>query len=117
MSNRLYVCEINEQCVLTSVNNIHGSRSLSNNESTTKRKISNNNKVLIRLFGGKLVTREHPYRILDETTEALLFFRMGQHGLGPRLLGVFPGGRIEQFIEASTLVQYTTCSASSRKNI
>lgn len=78
MSSRLYVCE---QLAA---------------QTTTK--------VLIRLYGGKIVMGDHPYRTLTEAGEVLLYQKMGELGLGPRLLGVFAGGRLEQYIEVRTVM-------------
>ena len=59
--------------------------------------------VLVRLFGGKLAATDYDFKVLDEQSEDLLFYELGERGLGPCLLGVFPGGRIEEYIESRTL--------------
>lgn len=40
-----------------------------------------------------------------ETSEGILFFANGFHGLGPKLLGVFDGGRVEEFIPSHRLTE------------
>ena len=49
------------------------------------------NKVLIRIHGNWLDE--------DENIYSLITMFLGERNLGPKLLGVFPGGRIEEFIE------------------
>lgn len=62
-----------------------------------------NNKVLLRLFGGKLVEPNDPFKVLTITEESLVCFKIGLSGLGPKVLGVFDGGRLEEFIPSRTL--------------
>lgn len=40
-----------------------------------------------------------------ETSEGIVFFANGLHGLGPKLLGVFAGGRVEEFIPSHRLTE------------
>lgn len=40
---------------------------------------------------------------LSEASQSLVFFEQAKTGHGPKLLGVFEGGRLEQYIESSTL--------------
>lgn len=82
LSNRLYICED------------------TTNSSTCPECPS---KLLIRLYGGKVCTPEEPYRTLNESGECLLFGKFGELGLGPKLFGIFEGGRLEQFIPSHTL--------------
>ena len=58
-------------------------------------------KVLIKLYGGKLIGPDVPYRTLTEAGEVLVCYTMGELGLGPKLFGVFKGGRIEEYISVS----------------
>ncbi|KAH9288497.1 hypothetical protein KI387_032614, partial [Taxus chinensis] len=54
-------------------------------------------KVLVRIYG-------HGAKLLfDRETEVEAFERMSQSGQGPRLLGRFPNGRLEEFLNARTL--------------
>uniref|UniRef100_A0A0D6R8Q4 Choline kinase N-terminal domain-containing protein n=1 Tax=Araucaria cunninghamii TaxID=56994 RepID=A0A0D6R8Q4_ARACU len=54
-------------------------------------------KVLVRIYG-------HGAKLLfDRESEVRAFERMSQLGQGPRLLGRFPSGRLEEFLNARTL--------------
>ncbi|KAK9130075.1 hypothetical protein Sjap_010562 [Stephania japonica] len=54
-------------------------------------------KVLVRIYGGGVEL------FFDREAEILTFQYMSRHELGPRLLGQFKTGRIEEFIHARTL--------------
>ncbi|XP_010247212.1 PREDICTED: probable choline kinase 2 isoform X2 [Nelumbo nucifera] len=54
-------------------------------------------KVLVRVYGEGVDT------FFDRTDEIRTFEFMSKNGQGPRLLGRFPNGRIEEFIHARTL--------------
>lgn len=54
-------------------------------------------KVLLRLYG------EGVEVFFDRNDEIRTFECMSKHGQGPRLLGRFPSGRVEEFINARTL--------------
>lgn len=55
--------------------------------------------VLIRVYG-----QMHGERALEALiTESVIFTLLSERGLGPRLHGIFPGGRIEQYIDARPL--------------
>ncbi|CAN0928333.1 Probable choline kinase 2 [Linum grandiflorum] len=56
-----------------------------------------NRKVLIRIYG------EGVDLFFDRDVEVETFQCMSNHGQGPRLLGRFPEGRVEEFIHARTL--------------
>ena len=60
-------------------------------------------KLLIRLFGGKLIQRNSGSRSLDDQSELLLFHDISRHGLGPKLYGAFDKGRLEEYIPSHTL--------------
>lgn len=52
-----------------------------------------------------MVANDHPYRVLDETGEAIVFNKLSELELGPKLYGcTFPGGRLEEFIQGRTFV-------------
>jgi hypothetical protein len=51
-------------------------------------------KVLVRVYG------EGSGLFFDRNDEVLTFERMSQKGQGPRLLGRFPNGRVEEFLRA-----------------
>ena len=54
--------------------------------------------VLLRLFGDLSHGAAAQHRVVTET---LVFTLLAERGLGPRLAGVFPGGRLEEFIQVS----------------
>lgn len=56
--------------------------------------------ILLRLFGELSQTPEHQYRMITET---VVFTMLAERNLGPRLFGVFPGGRLEEFIPGHPL--------------
>ncbi|KAJ4720434.1 Choline kinase [Melia azedarach] len=60
-------------------------------------------KVLLRLYGKGVEV------FFDRSDEIRTFEFMSQHGQGPRLLGRFPNGRIEEFIHARTLSASDMC--------
>lgn len=61
-------------------------------------------KVLLRLYGGKLLEQNNILRGGGYETEVLLFHVMDKKNIGPHLYGVFPGGRLEEFIENSNIL-------------
>jgi len=56
--------------------------------------------ILLRLFGELSQTPVHQYRMITET---VVFTMLAERNLGPRLFGVFPGGRLEEFIPGHPL--------------
>lgn len=59
------------------------------------------NKFIIRLFGGKLIADDEPLKVLSQQEENLVFLANSLANLGPKLYGVFDGGRLEQFIPST----------------
>ncbi|XP_019877503.2 choline/ethanolamine kinase [Aethina tumida] len=58
------------------------------------------NEVLIRVYG-----QTHGERALEALiTDSVIFTLLSERGLGPKLHGIFPGGRIEQYINARPLL-------------
>ncbi|KAJ6646205.1 Choline kinase alpha [Pseudolycoriella hygida] len=58
-----------------------------------------NKKFLVRLYGGKLIDKDDVCKAGKcETSEGIVFFANAMKGLGPKLLGVFDGGRVEEFV-------------------
>ncbi|KAI1299612.1 Choline kinase alpha [Halotydeus destructor] len=57
-------------------------------------------KVILRLYGGKVLHVDHIWRNGGVMEEVLVSHVMSYLKLGPRLLGVFPGGRLEQYLES-----------------
>ena len=72
-----------------------------------------NEKIIIRLYGGKLFKAENfnIMRHIGLEGEVLIFHTMDVNGIGPRLLGVFDGGRIEEYLEGGH-----TLSSNDLKN-
>lgn len=66
-------------------------------------------KVLLRLYGGKLLDANNQLRGGSIETEVLIFHIMAQKGIGPQLLGVFTGGRLEQYIENNETLSTDHC--------
>jgi choline/ethanolamine kinase len=58
-------------------------------------------KVLMRYYGGKLLDKDSEFRNGGEAEEVLVFYTMSQLGQGPKLYGVFEGGRLEGYLEKS----------------
>lgn len=56
--------------------------------------------VLLRVYG-----QIHGEKALESLiTESVIFTLLSERGLGPKLHGIFPGGRIEEYINARPLV-------------
>ena len=53
------------------------------------------NKVLIRIYG--------IWHDEDQQTDSLITMLLGERNLGPKLIGVFPGGRMEEFIDVRNI--------------
>lgn len=61
-------------------------------------------KFLVRLYGGKMLTENDPIKTEGgEIKETLVFHAVGLAGLGPKLLGTFEGGRVEEFVPSHML--------------
>lgn len=60
-------------------------------------------KVLVRIYGDGVDL------FFDREDEVRTFECMSRHGQGPRLLGRFPNGRVEEFIHARVLYLLDTC--------
>ncbi|KAL8166892.1 hypothetical protein V2J09_008391 [Rumex salicifolius] len=60
-------------------------------------KADNHRKVLVRIYGGGVDI------FFNRDEEIRTFECLSKHGQGPRLLGRFPEGRVEEFIHARTL--------------
>lgn len=57
--------------------------------------------VLLRVYG-----QTHGERALESLiTESVIFTLLSERGLGPKLHGIFPGGRIEEYIKARPLLR------------
>ncbi|KAI1298698.1 Choline/ethanolamine kinase [Halotydeus destructor] len=56
-------------------------------------------KVVLRLYGGKTLIPEKLWRNGGVMEDVMVTHTMSSLGLGPKLLGVFPGGRLEQYVE------------------
>lgn len=65
-------------------------------------------KVILRHYGGNVFDlqnslAENNFIKNSETEEVMIFFEQSERGQGPKLYGVFPGGRIEEYVENHTL--------------
>ena len=60
-------------------------------------------KVLLRFYGGNLIDETDPGRALPKASEVLIYCKMGELGLGPKIFGIFEGGRVEEFIPVITI--------------
>ena len=80
--NRLFICE--------------------NKKLTANPSKSEPSKVILRLLGGKMMDNkysdENIFETHGEVVESLNYVLMSQANLGPKIYGVFSGGRIEEFI-------------------
>eukprot|EP00092_Neocalanus_flemingeri_P011160 GFUD01012022.1.p1 GENE.GFUD01012022.1~~GFUD01012022.1.p1 ORF type:complete len:406 (+),score=105.29 GFUD01012022.1:136-1353(+) len=56
--------------------------------------------ILLRLFGELSAGPAQQYRLITET---VVFTMLAERNLGPKLFGVFPGGRLEEFIPGHPL--------------
>lgn len=63
-----------------------------------------NYKVIIREYGGNVFDGPKLRSFLPPMSyQLLIFYELSKRGIGPKLLGVFEGGRIEEFIPSHTL--------------
>lgn len=63
-------------------------------------------KFLVRLYGGKLVEKNDILKAGNcESSEGILSFANANQGLGPKLFGVFDGGRVEEFVPSRRLTE------------
>jgi choline/ethanolamine kinase len=68
--------------------------------------------VLVRVYG------EGVDLFFDREDEVRTFEFMSRHGLGPRLLGRFPNGRVEEFIHARVrILRFLSSSSSSSSSL
>ena len=69
-------------------------------------------KVLLRIYG-----RTHGEQALESVlTDTVVFTLLSERRLGPRLHGIFPGGRIEQYIPVSE-IDLVTAKTTSHKSL
>lgn len=52
-----------------------------------------------------------------ETSEGIVFFANGIYGLGPKLLGVFDGGRVEEFVSSHRLTEADLIDENNSREI
>ncbi|RWS07037.1 choline kinase alpha-like isoform X3 [Dinothrombium tinctorium] len=60
-------------------------------------------KVLVRFYGSEFTGKGNRYKFVGEVTEAVVFSLLAERNFGPKLFGIFDGGRIEEFIESRSL--------------
>ena len=76
------------------------------------------NSVLLRMFGQKVPSSptgsKEAFEVMvnAQITDNAIFTLLSERRLGPRLFGIFPGGRLEEFIESEPLVDYRVCHSS-----
>ena len=65
---------------------------------------NSNTYCLIRLYGGKFIEggQDNALRSIGYDGEVLAFYLMVQRKIGPKLYGVFNGGRVEEYLEHFT---------------
>ncbi|KAF2166684.1 hypothetical protein M409DRAFT_66654 [Zasmidium cellare ATCC 36951] len=88
------------------------------NANSTNREPSS---VLIRHFGrGEKKSHEEPLAsntTLSATDQAVIYYEMGRRGWGPLLYGAFPGGRLEEYLDAHPLTAAESCEPSIRRDL
>lgn len=75
--------------------------------------------VLIRHFGRTKEIEEPPATTttLSATEQAVIYYEMGKRGWGPKLYGVFPGGRLEEYIDSHVLTAKESTDPSIRRDV
>lgn len=67
--------------------------------------------VIVRLYGSAILQNIDDPRLLGDDAEIIIFNILANIGLGPKLLGVFTKGRIEEFIPVRlTIINYFVCN-------
>ncbi|KAI4454739.1 choline/ethanoalamine kinase [Holotrichia oblita] len=108
LSNLLYYISLPESMTKTPA--VLAQQSSTSNSTISVRRNSGNNQqdseppnsVLIRIYG-----QTHGDRNMEHLlTESVIFTLLSERGLGPKLYGLFPGGRIEQYIDARPLLTH-----------
>ncbi len=63
-------------------------------------------KVMLRIYGQ--IIRENPDTVV---TDSVIFSALAEKNMGPKLYGVFTGGRVEEYLDVSTVkpALKTTC--------
>lgn len=62
--------------------------------------------VVFKKYGGNIYTqqaKEMGFKINSQLVQSLIFYEQAKRGWGPKLYGLFEGGRIEEFIDCHTL--------------
>lgn len=57
---------------------------------------------IIRLYGGKFIQMDNKLRLNGLEGEVLTFYLLGERSIGPKLYGVFDGGRLEEYLPTYT---------------
>jgi thiamine kinase-like enzyme len=75
--------------------------------------------VLIRHFGRTNDIEDPPpgTTTLSATEQAVVYYEMGRIGWGPKLYGIFPGGRLEEYIDAHPLTAEESMDPKIRHDI
>ena len=54
---------------------------------------------------------------LTESEQALIYWEMGRRGWGPRVYGLFRGGRVEEFVDSHTLTPAEAADPAIRRDV
>ena len=68
-----------------------------------RNKCSPSESVCLRLYGGKIVDNTDFLKSIGPEGELLVVHHMDINGIGPKLLGVFDGGRLEEYVDGRHL--------------
>ncbi|XP_036321474.1 choline/ethanolamine kinase [Rhagoletis pomonella] len=88
-----------------SLNNNNNNNNDNNDEQVslaTRKSTSEPNEVLLRIYGE--VHGEEDDALGAIITESVVFALLSERNFGPKLYGIFPGGRLEQYINARALL-------------
>ena len=104
LSNFIYLCSLPE----------NASKSCSSGQPSS---------VLLRLFGQKLPSSSSGSSAEEAAaataqiynahiTDNVIFTLLSERRLGPRLYGIFAGGRLEEYIQSESMVDYRICDTA-----
>ena len=63
--------------------------------------------VIVRLHGSEILRNIGKPKLIGDAAECIIFFCLSLNNMGPRLLGLFQEGRIEEYIPVRSLVIFT----------
>lgn len=62
--------------------------------------------VIVRFFGSEILKNADMTKMLGDSVELLIFYTASLNNLGPKLIGAFEHGRIEEYIDVTSCSQY-----------